>query len=70
MAEDMFPQPSVGRIVHYKTDAGQCWAAMITQVYESGEAGLMVQPPGAHAVVLDAVKRGSIEGTWHWPERV
>ena len=70
--------PSVGRIVHYRTD-DTCRAAVITEVSppdrfdepDTQTVSLCVlNPEGMYFnldVRHDAEKPG---GTWHWPERV
>lgn len=69
MAEEMYPQPSVSRIVHYKDNENRCLAALITEVREEGDVALEVWPPLRNSFATRAVE-GTVEGTWHWPERV
>lgn len=70
MAKDMFPKPSVGRMVHFNAD-GQCYSATITRVYSAtGAVCLTVEPPMAHSFYVDEAIEGTVVDTWHWPEQV
>lgn len=69
MAEDMYPKPSVSRIVHYKDTQDRCLPAMITEVEENTQVALTVMPPMDNFFFVRTVN-GDIQGTWHWPERV
>ena len=68
--------PSVGRIVHYRTRGSAdgvyppaCFAAIVTNVRESGAADMVAFGPQGLRFELD-VPQGDEIGAWHWPERV
>ncbi len=75
-------QPSVGRIVHYRSLGSadgrygpECRAAVITEVNEVGDTvhnvGLCVlNPTGQFFDRGVAYDEAGSPGTWHWPERV
>lgn len=74
----MSQQPSVGRMVHYRsfgTPGGEytpeCRAAVIAAVHDGGDCDLVVLNPTGlffnRCPQDEGNKRG---GTWHWPERV
>lgn len=71
--------PSVGRIVHYVaygTPKGEfpsnvCRAAVISQVGENGNCGVVVlNPTGLFFNVSIPHDEDKAPGSWHWPERV
>lgn len=67
--------PSVGRIVHYASTAGECQAAIVTEVGDGDTVGLTVFEPYQavqHHLSLGGVvydESPSARGAWHWPER-
>jgi hypothetical protein len=66
---DNIPMPSVGRIVHSKSELNVCLAAMVTAVNDSTSLELTVFVPRATPVPYRSVKQGAGVGEWHWPER-
>ena len=69
--------PSVGRIVHYVGEDGNCIAALVTAVPEDAAEGtveLTIFPPGESTpdtkqnVELDEDDKAP--HSWHWPELV
>jgi hypothetical protein len=71
------PEPSIGRIVHYKRNSGsECIAAIITKVYKEGQIKITAfDPESATPLNLRVSKKESfsqdpLDGFWHWPERI
>lgn len=73
MAEDMFPKPSVGRMIHYRENT-HCVAGLVTAVdnEEIEEISALLAPAGENPIPRTNIPKGSAgtPGTWHWPERV
>jgi hypothetical protein len=73
----MAPQPTVGRIVHYKTRGSAdgvfpptAFAAIVTQVHEgSMYADLVTFGPSGMRFETN-VEYGNDAGQWAWPARV
>ncbi|MFJ2114463.1 hypothetical protein ACIOEX_21655 [Streptomyces sp. NPDC087850] len=74
------PQPTIGRIVHYRshgTPGGeyqpQCRAAIVTEAVrgDSELIGLAVLNPEGMFFnrYIPHDQHGEYGGTWHWPER-
>lgn len=64
-------KPSVGRIVHFTGEYGECQAAIITRVAE-GACDLTVFPPQRREPLALTIIRYSEfpeQDRWHWPER-
>ena len=73
----MDQKPSVGRIVHYRTDEkSPCIAGIITEVNSDGSVCLQLFVPMQTKITVARVEQegkgvwGSIVGSWHFPERV
>lgn len=76
------PQPpSIARNVHYVPQRSQslsmhpeCWAGIITYVWEDGTVDLTLFPPGLStpqaAIQIGYDADGETPGTWRWPPRV
>lgn len=65
-------KPTVGRIVHYVTGAGEHTAAIIVGVHGAVvNLTIFSSIPGAVNAARDVVEDGTgfASGTWHWPER-
>jgi hypothetical protein len=74
--------PSVGRIVHYAGEGGDCHAAIITGVGPHPDAdgtvhltvfyevGTMIAIDVEHAEDKAAGAERHPASTWHWPERI
>lgn len=70
-------KPSIGRIVHYVDEGGDCMAAMIVGVNSSSPTAVNLtvfgplpgQVQARRSVLKDDMVAG-VSGTWHWPERV
>jgi hypothetical protein len=67
-------KPTVGRIVHYRTEQGTVLAAMVTQVSED-KVNLVVFADNEHnkqgypTFLLQGVEQGKKKGQWDWPPR-
>ena len=73
MSENLFPKPSVGRIVHFRDELVGCFAAVITGVIsdDDNDDNVNLFIMGSHSVWHEPdVTLGTVHGTWHWPERV
>jgi hypothetical protein len=70
----MEQKPSVGRMVHYVSEQGECQAAVISGVARDDESAvhLHVFDPVVAVNVKYSIQsdQGQGIGTWHWPERV
>lgn len=70
--------PSVGRTVHYvaygtpngEFPAGECRAAIITEVSRAGTGLCVLNPTGQYFNRGVPYNEGKNPGSWHWPERV
>lgn len=68
-------QPTVGRIVHYRSvPQGACLAAIVTAVHDTGTVNLAVFDKVGDALQRHGIEQAAdddtIGGVWHWPERV
>jgi hypothetical protein len=73
-------KPSIGRIVHYRSDEDECRAAVVTEVSspdrfdepDTETVSLFALKPNGAAFYLDVRhdETSNATGTWHWPERV
>lgn len=66
-------KPSIGRIVHFTGEYGECFAAIVTRVTELGACDLTVFPPQRREplTLTDMSYSDTPEqDRWHWPERV
>ena len=62
---------SVGRIVHYMEEQGDCITALVTKVNEGEKVELTIFPPSESTPeIRQDVEEGTEPGTWHWPELV
>ncbi|MHB1418474.1 MAG: hypothetical protein ACYCX4_02640 [Bacillota bacterium] len=63
-------KPTVGRIVHFKTEEGETLPAIISKV-EDDVVYLRVftNDPGRPAPLFEGVKQGKKKGQWDWPPR-
>lgn len=81
-AEAPKPKPTVGRIVHWTTDEGECLAAIITAVPEPAHVEGLINPVSLTVFDTDGVffpqgvehdpyhEADSVRPQhWHWPER-
>lgn len=73
----MEQKPTVGRIVHYQPDSGdKPWAAIVTEVCEGNNVGLMVCSPfnslngwPTHLEEGFPFSETPKPGHWSWPPR-
>lgn len=67
----MIPGVGVGRIVHYSSGTGECFAGIITKILNEEMVALRVFFPNGSDVSTPAIYSDDrAAGTWHWPEKV
>lgn len=69
----MIQQPSIGRIVHFVSNTGDHWPAVITRVWSATMVNVHVLPDLNPAFTFSSCKldeHAAKPNTWHWPEPV
>lgn len=62
-------KPSIGRIVHYRDEAGKTFAAVVVAVIDNVLNLAVWNEFGKQFTALN-VKQGDKPGQWNWPPRV